>query len=180
MNFRYNSSMDIIIRKLQPHESAIYRVMRLACLKNAPEFFGSTYEEEVLNPKFFFETYIETDSPDHVMFGAFDGEQLIGITGFNRMARKRASHRGEFVQVYVEPAYRGQNIGEKLLRHVVDYAFGLEGIEQVQLSVITSNTRAIKLYEKLGFKTFGVQPRYFKVENDYLDQQFMQLFKSDD
>ena len=171
--------MDIIIRKLQPHQSAIYRVVRLACLKNNPEFFGTTYEEEVLNPKFFFETYIETNSQDHVMFGAFDGEQLIGITGFNRMARKRASHRGEVVQVYVEPAYRGQNIGEKLLRQVLDYAFGLEGIEQVQLSVITSNTAAIKLYKKLGFKTFGVQPRYFKVGDGYLDQQFMQLFKSD-
>lgn len=171
--------MDIIIRKLQPHQSAIYREVLLACLKNAPEFFGTTYEEAALTPKFSFETYIETNSQDHVMFGAFDGEPLIGITGFNRIARKRASHRGEVVQVYVEPAYRGQNIGEKLLRHTLDYAFGLEGIEQVQLSVITSNTTAIKLYEKLGFKSFGVQPRYFKVEDDYLDQQFMQLFESD-
>jgi len=171
--------VDIIIRKLLPHESAIYRAVRLACLKNVPEFFGSTYEEEVLNPKFPFETYIETSSPDHVMFGAFVDERLIGITGLNRMARKRASHRGEVVQVYVEPAHRGQKVGEKLLRHTLDYAFGLEGIEQVQLSVITSNTTAIKLYEKLGFKTFGVQPKYFKVENGYLDQQFMQLFKSD-
>lgn len=171
--------MDIIIRKLQPHESTIYREVRLACLKNVPQFFGSTYEEEVLNPKFFFETHIENDSPDHAMFGAFDREQLIGITGFNRMARKRASHRGELVQVYVEPGYRGQNIGEKLLRYVLDYGFTQEGIEQVQLSVITNNKTAIRLYEKLGFKSFGVQPHYFKVEDGYLDQQFMQLFKSD-
>ena len=171
--------MDLIIRKLQPHESAIYREVRLACLKNAPQFFGSTYEEEILNPKFSFETYIETDSPDHVMFGAFDGERLIGITGFNRMARKRASHRGELVQVFVEPGYRGQNIGEKLLRHVLEYAFALDGIEQVQLSVIASNQTAIKLYEKLGFKSFGVQPKYFKVGDSYMDQQFMQVFKSD-
>lgn len=171
--------MDIIIRKLQPHESTVYREVRLACLKNVPQFFGSTYEEEVLNPKFFFETHIENDSPDHVMFGAFDREQLIGITGFNRMARKRASHRGELVQVYVEPGYRGQNIGEKLLRYVLDYGFTQEGIEQIQLSVIASNKTAIRLYEKLGFKSFGVQPHYFKVEDGYLDQQFMQLFKSD-
>jgi RimJ/RimL family protein N-acetyltransferase len=45
--------------------------------------------------------------------------------------------------------------------------------------VVTNNATAIKLYEKLGFKPFGVQPKYFKVENGYLDQQFMQLFKSD-
>ncbi len=171
--------MSIIIRKLQPHESTIYREVRLACLKNVPEYFGSTYEEEVLNPKFKFETFIENGSPDHVMFGAFEEERLIGITGFNRMARQRALHRGELVQVYVDSNYRGQNIGEKLIRRVLEYAFTLEGIEQVQLSVIAGNPSAIKLYEKVGFKTFGVQPRYFKVGDTYMDQQFMQLFKSD-
>lgn len=171
--------MSIIIRKLQPHESTIYREVRLACLKNVPEYFGSTYEEEVLNPKFKFETFIENGSPDHVMFGAFEEERLIGITGFNRMARQRALHRGELVQVFVDSNYRGQNIGEKLIRRVLEYAFTLEGIEQVQLSVIAGNPSAIKLYEKVGFKTFGVQPRYFKVGDTYMDQQFMQLFKSD-
>lgn len=171
--------MDIIIRKLQPHESSTYREVRLACLKNVPEFFGTTYEEEILNPKFSFETYIETNSPDHVMFGAFDEQWLIGIAGFNRMARKRDHHRCELVQVYVEPAYRGQNIGEKLLRIVLDFGFNLDGIEQIQLSAVASNTMAIRLYEKLGFKTFGIQPRYFKTEDGYIDQQFMQLFKSD-
>src|SRR5215208_137120 len=170
--------MSIVIRKLQPHESAVYREVRLACLKNVPQFFGSTYEEEVLNPKFMFETFIETDSPDHVMFGAFDQERLIGITGFNRMARQRAMHRGEIVQVYVDSNYRGQNIGERLIRLALDYAFHLEGIEQAQLSVIANNQTAIRLYEKLGFKTFGVQPSYFKVDDIYLDQQFMQLFKN--
>jgi len=169
----------MMIRRLQPHESAIYREVRLACLKNVPQFFGSTYEEEVLNPKFPFETFIEEESPDHVMFGAFDGDQLIGITGFNRMARQRAMHRGEIVQVYMDSSYRGQNIGEQLIRHALDYAFTLDGIEQVQLSVIASNTSAIHLYEKIGFRTFGVQPRYFKVGATYLDQRFMQLFKSD-
>jgi Acetyltransferases, including N-acetylases of ribosomal proteins len=172
--------MSIIIRKLQPHESAIYREVRLACLKDASPYFGSTYEEEVLNPKLTFETFIEDDSPDHVMFGAFDEERLIGITGFNRMPRQRAMHRGELVQVYVDSSYRGQNIGEKLIRRALEYAFTLDGIEQVQLSVIADNRAAIKLYEKVGFKTFGVQPRYFKVGDTYMDQQFMQLFKSDD
>jgi ribosomal protein S18 acetylase RimI-like enzyme len=126
-----------------------------------------------------FEAFIESESADHVMFGAFDDDRLIGITGFNRMARRRAMHRGEIVQVYVDSNYRGQNIGEKLIRRALEYAFGLDGIEQVQLSVIAGNDKAIKLYEKFGFKTFGVQPRYFMVGDTYLDQQFMQLFKSD-
>jgi ribosomal protein S18 acetylase RimI-like enzyme len=81
--------------------------------------------------------------------------------------------------VYVDSNYRGQNIGEKLIRRVLEHAFTLDGIEQVQLSVIAGNQTAIKLYEKVGFKTFGVQLQYFKVGDAYMDQQFMQLFKSD-
>jgi RimJ/RimL family protein N-acetyltransferase len=171
--------MLILIRKLQPSESSMYRKIRLECLKNAPDNFGTTYDEEVLNPRLRFETYIENNSPDHVMFGAFDQDRLIGIAGFNRMERKRAMHRGEVVQVYVVSNYRGQNIGEKLLRAVIDYGFTLDGIEQIQLSVIANNQTAIRLYEKLDFKTFGVQPKHFKVGDPYLDQQFMQVFKSD-
>jgi RimJ/RimL family protein N-acetyltransferase len=157
----------------------MYREVRLACLKNAPGKFGSTYEEEALLPRLKFEAYIESNSQDHFMFGAFDDGKLIGITGFNRMERQRAMHRGEVIQVYIDPNYRGQDIGEKLLRSVLEYAFSLDGIEQIQLSVVAGNQTAIQLYEKLGFKTFGIQQKYFKVGDGYMDQQFMQLFKSD-
>lgn len=171
--------MPIIIRKLQPHESSIYREIRLSCMKNASDYFGSTYEEEILNPKLKFETFIENDSQTHFMFGAFERDKLIGITGFHRMERQRDRHRGEVVQVYVDANYRGQNVGEKLIRSVLKNAFALEGIEQVQLSVIAGNEKAIKLYEKIGFRTFSIQQNYFKIGDGYKDQQFMQLFKRD-
>jgi len=148
-------------------------------LKNVPEHFGSTYEEEILNPRLKFEAFIENGSQEHFMFGAFDDEKLIGIAGFDRMDRQRARHRGEVVQMYVDSNYRGQNIGEKLLRRLVEYAFTQDGIEQAQLSVVAGNKAAIKLYEKVGFQTFGIQLKYFKVEAAYMDQQFMQLFRSD-
>lgn len=171
--------MPITIRKLQPQESPLYREVRLACLKNIPQFFGYTYEEEILNPKLKFEAFIESDTREHFMFGAFDQEKLIGIAGFERMKRQRDRHRGELVQVYVDANYRGQNLGEKLVRRVLEHAFTLAGLEQAQLSVVAGNKTAIALYEKLGFKTFAVQPKYFKVGETYLDQQFMLLFKSD-
>jgi len=170
--------MTIIIRKLGPHESAMYRETRLACLKNVPEYFVSTYEEEVLKPKFKFETFIENSSPEQFMFGGFEGETLIGIAGFDRLDRKRVRHRGDLVQVYVDANYRGQHIGEKLIRRVLADAFALEGIEQIQLSVVAANQGAIKLYEKIGFRIYGIQPRFSKVGDTYMDQTLMQLFRS--
>jgi len=130
-------------------------------------------------PRLKFEAYIEEASEDHFMFGGFDDEILVGLAGFDRMERKRARHRGEAVHMYVDPGYRGRNIGEKLLRAVLEEAFRLEGIEQAQLSVMAGNQGAIRLYEKVGFRTYGIQPGYFKVGDEYFDQQFMQLFKRD-
>lgn len=169
----------IIVRKLQPHESPLYRSIRLTCLKNAPDCFGSTYEEESAMPKLKFESHIEKDADEQFMFGAFDEGKLIGIVGFDRVERQRTRHRGEVVQMYVDATYRGQNVGKKLLRGLVEQAFSVEGIEQLQLSVIAGNRAAINLYEKAGFKAYGLQPRYFKVGDRYMDQQFMQLFVSD-
>jgi len=157
----------------------MYRETRLACLKSMPEYFGSTYEEEVLNPKLKFETYIEQDLPEHFMLGAFDNNELIGLAGFERTHRKKTRHRGDLVQVYVDVKYRGQKIGERLIRKVLEDAFALEGIEQIELSAVANNQGAIRLYEKLGFKTYGIQPEYFKVEDGYTDQAFMFLFKKD-
>jgi len=171
--------MTIQIRKLKPYDSPKYREIRLACLKNDPDSFGTLYEEEAKIPKLKFETFIESEAQDHFMFGAFDDEKLIGIMGFERMDRQRARHRGEVVQVYVDPNYRGQNVGEQLLRGTLEHAFTLDGVEQAQLSAIAANESAIRLYEKVGFKTYGVQLKYFKIGDNYKDQYFMQLFKSD-
>ena len=162
----------IQIRRIHSDEAALYRGVRLDALKNAPDCYGSTHEEESLQPKLKFEVFIEKAANEQFMVGAFDQGELIGIVGFERMERQRARHRGEVVQMYVNKAYRGQNIGEKLLRELIKQAFQLEGIEQLQLSVIAGNRAAISLYEKLGFKTFGLQPRYFKVGDRYMDQQF--------
>jgi ribosomal protein S18 acetylase RimI-like enzyme len=175
----YNFHMTITVRKLHPDESALYRAIRLQCLKTEPDHFGSTFEEESSTPRLKFESWIEQEDPDHIMFGALDDRKLVGIVGFMRQERQRARHRGEVVQMYVDASHRGQRVGEGLLRGLLDQAFTLEGVEQVQLSVVSHNRAAIRLYERIGFRTFGVQPNYFKVGVHYFDQQFMQLMKGD-
>ncbi len=169
--------MRIVYRKLQPADAASYRALRLASLQSSPDNFGSTYAEESKKPTLFFEALIEKGSQESFMFGAFDESRLIGIAGFIRFASPKIRHRGEIVQVYVDPAYRGQKVGEHLLRELVENAFQLEGIEQIELDVIADNSAATRLYAKLGFEAIGVQRNYFKDGQRYWHQQFMQLFK---
>ena len=169
--------MQIVYRKLKPSEAIDFRRVRLECLRKAPENFGTLYEDEAGKPKLYFEELIEQDLADVFFFGAFSGEDLIGIAGFVRGDRTKTRHRGEIVAMYVDPGFRGQRIGEKLLHALIKAVFALEGVEQVHLTVVADNDSAVRLYERIGFETFGVQKNYFKLGEKYWNQRFMQLEK---
>ncbi len=66
----------------------------------------------------------------------------------------------------VSSLYRGKKIGEELVRHCL--AKGRElGFKIMQFNaVVSSNVRAIKLYEKLGFVRVGVVPGGFLNKDD--------------
>lgn len=169
--------MPIIYRKLIPEDALDFRRIRLECLRKFPDNFGTLYEDEFPKPKLYFEDLIEQNSPDSFFFGAFDEEYLIGIAGFVRGDRTKTRHRGEIVAMYVDPDFRGQRVGENLLRALIEAVFNIDGIEQVQLTVVADNAAAVGLYERIGFESFGMQKNYFKAGEKYWDQNFMQLMK---
>ena len=50
------------------------------------------------------------------------------------------------------------------------------GLEKVELEVYTSNTPAIKLYEKFGFVCEGIKKKARKLDREYYDVMIMSLF----
>jgi len=57
---------------------------------------------------------------------------------------------GHITQVCVSPAFRGTGLGYELLRRSL-VALAAHGCRKVSLTVTTSNTSAIRLYERMGF-----------------------------
>jgi ribosomal protein S18 acetylase RimI-like enzyme len=70
------------------------------------------------------------------------------------------------------PAYRGQGIGERLLRASIDAARSA-GFERIELSVYAANERAAALYRKVGFVMEGTRVRGKKLDGDYDDVHIM-------
>ncbi|MGN0844419.1 MAG: GNAT family N-acetyltransferase [Kiritimatiellia bacterium] len=70
----------------------------------------------------------------------------------------------------VASRFRGQGIGEALVRDCLQNG-RLYGFRVLQFNaVVATNTAAIKLYEKLGFKRLGTIPGGFRDKHgDYLD-----------
>src|SRR5262245_29961745 len=62
----------------------------------------------------------------------------------------------------VDPSSRGQGIGEALGRHSIDEAKRL-GYRAMQFNlVVSTNTVAVKLWQKLGFELLATLPQAFR------------------
>jgi len=70
---------------------------------------------------------------------------------------------GHIMNVAVAPDYRGQGIGETLLRTMMAYT----NLEAYTLEVRMSNRTAIRLYRRLGFTEIAIRPEYY-IDEDAL------------
>lgn len=62
--------------------------------------------------------------------------------------------------IAIREPYRGQGLGEKLLREMMRTAAWF-GATRITLEVRVTNDRAQSLYRKLGFYDAGIRPRYY-------------------
>ncbi len=82
--------------------------------------------------------------------GVFDGERLVGfsLNGFGEWECRSTVYDAG---TGVVPDRRREGISEQMFDMMLPI-FRTSGVEQFLLEVVTSNTAAIKLYEKLGFR----------------------------
>ncbi len=78
--------------------------------------------------------------------------------------------------MYIKPEKRGTGLGKSLINKVIDKANSLEGIEQIYLSVVTTNIPAKRMYTSCGFEVFGREKKALKIDHTYLDEEHMVLF----
>jgi ribosomal protein S18 acetylase RimI-like enzyme len=73
--------------------------------------------------------------------------RLCGIS----LASLVAQHTGHITQICVAPAWKGKGVGYELMRHSLA-ALAYAGANRASLTVTSANTRAVKLYESIGFR----------------------------
>lgn len=100
---------------------------------------------------------------------------VAGLAGIDSMGSKyKVRHRADF-GISVDRAFWGLGIGRALMEACIECA-KKAGYEQVELSVIAANKRAIDMYEKAGFIEFGRNPRGFKSRlSGYQELVYMRL-----
>ncbi len=162
------------IRPLTLADLEAYKVNRLEALANNPEAFGSDLaESQRLTPEEWANRI--APGPDRLMLGAFLGGQIVGTAGLLRERGAKVRHKATVFGVYVSPSSRRQGVARLLMESLLAHARSLAGLEQIHLAVVSDNVAARTLYERLGFVTYGREPRALQLEGRYLDEDHMIL-----
>lgn len=91
--------------------------------------------------------------PDNILV-AKDGDKVIGFAGYGAYRDDTLPGHGEIFSIYVLKEYHGKGVG----RGLMDAAFEkLAGYKKIAVWVLKGNDRAIRFYERYGFRFDGTE-----------------------
>ncbi len=110
--------------------------------------FGSSLGKEMLKN--------EITSNKYAHYYVLEEDNIIGYIGLSCTYEV-----GQVNNFYIIPEYQQRKLGEKLLRFALA-VFLKKKVSTVTLEVKDNNLKAIKLYQKCGFKQEHIRKKYYK------------------
>ncbi len=68
---------------------------------------------------------------------------------------------GNITNIVIAPEHRNKGIGTRLLQYLIEEGYR-EGLTAYTLEVRVSNAAAVHVYEKLGFVSAGIRPKFYE------------------
>ncbi len=124
-------------------------------LKTLPEHYSDYFYYEIL-----------ADHPETFLVAELRGV-LVGYImcrveyGFSQVKRLALARKGHVVSVAVDDEHRGKGIGTSLIA-AAHSEMAKKSATECYLEVRVSNTEAIALYERLGYKVSGRLDAYYR------------------
>jgi len=112
-------------------------------------------------------------SPNSVVLLAELADDLAGylqLTG----GSPRRSRATAYLVIGVRAHAAGRGIGTALLRQAKDWA-AAHGLHRLELTVMAHNTRAIRLYERMGFAVEGRRAECLLLDGHFIDELTMAI-----
>lgn len=106
-----------------------------------------------------------------------ENEQVIGEAGLLRMFP--AWRTTDLTIILGDKVAWGKGYGTEAIRLLMDYAFGALNMHRLSLGVVGFNERALRFYEKVGFRREGVQRDGYYHGHRYHDFVMMSILEGE-
>jgi ribosomal protein S18 acetylase RimI-like enzyme len=111
---------------------------------------------------------------DSALVVATDDGRLCGLAYWLRYARPTHRPHADVEKVAVAASAQGRGLGRRLMTELIAAA-RVADVEVLTLDLRADNTRAVALYESLGFRRYGRLPRFVAVGSRRYDKLFYAL-----
>ncbi len=85
------------------------------------------------------------------------GETIGWIAGWEKL---HPDYRHAGIDLFITARHQGRGIGREAIRLVCRFLFDVRGHHRITIDPAADNDRAIRAYERVGFKRVGVMRRY--------------------
>lgn len=167
-----SSKTKTTFRELTKADVDIYRDIRIEAASKHPEAFLASHDELKDQPLSYFEDEMSRD----VVIGAFRDGKLAGIIGYYIVTpgpHGKRRHSAKIWGFYFRKSFRGRGFAKALFRKAMDEIENKTTAEKVLLKVYAKNSRAVKLYQALGFEIYGLEKKSLKIGDEYFDDYLM-------
>ena len=162
--------MSFSFRRLNSGDAATWQSLRLEGVRNFPLGFLVT-EKEALGMNV---ARAQSVLSAGAMRGVFQDDKLIGFCGYRPEHLARTRHRAELGPFYVSSHFHGSGAADTLMNGVIHEARSAE-IDRLELLVDTENFRAIRFYERHGFKKTATHFDGVRIDGQSRDDYFYHL-----
>ncbi|HEX2011962.1 MAG TPA: GNAT family N-acetyltransferase [Roseateles sp.] len=166
------------LRLLKEEQLQAYKTLRDTMLAAHEDAFTSDAAAELVRRAESYRNRLSQGPGGGCLFTltAWAGARLLGAVTAEREPRAKVQHIAHLVGMMVADEAQGQGLGRALLYGALRLLHAEPGLEQVTLSVTSSNARAVALYRQMGFRRYGCLPRAIRLASgDYLDKDLMCL-----
>lgn len=142
---------NIEIVSLLPEDWQQYRDLRLRALKEEPQAFGSTYEDNSKHPDEYWQQRLEdtiNKSTQWLVFARLNGV-LVGMVG---AFTEKEPDNARVIAVYVTPDTRGKGISKMLMKELLARIKTNDNIKKITVDVNPEQEAALNLYKNSGFQ----------------------------
>jgi len=106
-----------------------------------------------------------------------DTNKVIGNCGLHEV---NEIHRRAVFGIFIgEKNYWNQGIGTEATALALDFGFNILNLNNISLEVVAFNQRAIRCYEKIGFKLVGTRRQFAFMAGEYHDVKVYDILAAD-